>query len=93
MTENATAPGGLKEKREVSAPAEGSVRFQGEIRLPDGSTYLDRTTLTPLADGEVRQHIEVSGEPGEELADDFRRDLPARRRDAVRRLVVDSSQR
>ena len=64
VTENVAAPGGLKEKREVAAPAEGSVRFQGDIRLPDGSTYLDHTTLTPLANGEVRQHIEVSGDQG-----------------------------
>jgi hypothetical protein len=36
------------------------VRFQGAIPLPGGGQYLDRTTLTPLEDGAVRQVIEVS---------------------------------
>ena len=32
------------------------------IPLAGGGTYLDRTTLTPLADGRVHQRIEVSGD-------------------------------
>jgi hypothetical protein len=64
VTENAAVPGGVKEKRQVQAP-EGSVRFQGTITRPDGATYLDRTTLTPDASGNVRQHIEISTDGGE----------------------------
>lgn len=64
VTENATVPGGVKEKRQVDAP-EGSVRFQGTITRPDGVSYLDRTTLTPDSFGNVRQHIEISADGGE----------------------------
>lgn len=64
VTENATVPGGVKEKRQVEAP-EGSVRFQGTITRPDGVTYLDRTTLTPDGFGNVWQHIEISTNGGE----------------------------
>lgn len=63
VTENPAAPGGVKEKRGVEGPA-GAVRFQGEITTTDGSRYLDRTTLTPLADDRVRQHIEISTDRG-----------------------------
>ncbi|MGD8867748.1 MAG: hypothetical protein PVI01_08960 [Gemmatimonadales bacterium] len=38
--------------------------FQGEIPLPDGRTYLDRTTLTPLDGDRIRQVIEISGQAG-----------------------------
>jgi hypothetical protein len=62
VTENPLAPGGLKEKTLLSA--DGGVRFQGEPRLPGGRTYLDRTTLTPLPGGEVRQLIEISTDGG-----------------------------
>jgi len=60
VTAGARAPGGVKEKRLVETGPDGSVRFQGEIGLPDGGSYLDRTTLTPLPDGTVRQLIEAS---------------------------------
>ncbi len=60
VTGAATVPGGVKEKRMIATLPDGSVRFQGEIGLPDGRSYLDRTTLTPLPDGRVRQLIEVS---------------------------------
>lgn len=40
------------------------MRFQGEIALPDGTSYLDRTTLTLLETGDVRQLIEVSTDSG-----------------------------
>ena len=72
VTENATRPGGVKEKTMVDIPAaeelpEGATRFQGTITRPNGSTYLDRTTLTPMEGGEgkVRQVIEVSTDGGE----------------------------
>lgn len=64
VTEYATRPGGVKEKREVERFPDGGLRFQGEIPLPDGSTYLDRTTLTPLDNDRVRQVIEISRDGG-----------------------------
>jgi hypothetical protein len=65
VTQNATVTGGVKEKTLVERPGEGAVRFQGRIRQPDGTSYLDRTTLTPLPDGTVRQVIELSNDEGE----------------------------
>lgn len=64
VTGSATAPGGVKEKTLVAEHDDGGVVFQGEIPLPGGSSYLDRTTLTPLPDGTVRQHIEISTDGG-----------------------------
>lgn len=64
VTENALRPGGVKEKSLVAELEDGGIRFQGEITLPSGESYLDRTTLTPLPDGSVRQHIEVSEDNG-----------------------------
>ncbi len=63
VTPYAPAPGGVKEKRQVAAPS-GALRFQGTITRPDGTTYLDRTTLTPDGFGNVRQHIEISTDGG-----------------------------
>lgn len=63
VTARATAPGAVKEKRLTETLEDGSVRFQGELPRRDGSgTYFDRTTLTPLDGGHVRQVIEVSGD-------------------------------
>lgn len=64
VTARATATGGLKEKTLIAELDGGALRFQGEIPLPDGRSYLDRTTLTPLADGRVRQVIETSRDAG-----------------------------
>lgn len=64
VTPFAQSPGGVKEKQEVAEfPGEG-IRFQGEISLPDGTSYLDRTTLSILDMGRVRQLIEVSRDNG-----------------------------
>jgi hypothetical protein len=63
VTPFARLAGGVKEKAQVEAP-EGAMRFQGTIEREDGTTYLDRTTLTPRPGGEVRQHIEVSTDQG-----------------------------
>jgi hypothetical protein len=60
VTETAGTPGGVKEKTLVERMPDGGVRFRGTIALADGRSYLDRTTLTPLDDGSVRQHIEIS---------------------------------
>ena len=65
VTQWAMAPGGVKEKVMVDDPPEGSVRFQGVIRHEDVGAWLDRTTLTPLQDGTVRQLIESSEDGGE----------------------------
>jgi hypothetical protein len=64
MTSQATAFGGTKEKRLIAIFADGGTRFQGEIPLRDGGVVLDRTTLTPLDDGRVRQVIEISRDGG-----------------------------
>jgi len=60
VTENPLTPGGVKEKRHIATLEGGAIRFQGTIALPDGGSYLDRTTLTPLDDGRVRQVIEIN---------------------------------
>ena len=59
-----TAAGPIKEKKMIEEIKDGGVRFQGEIPRPDGTSYLDRTTLTPLPGDRVRQVIEVSRDSG-----------------------------
>lgn len=63
VTAGALAPGGVKEKHEVRVEGPG-VRFQGTVSDTLGRSWLDRTTLTPGADGTVRQHIEISTDGG-----------------------------
>ena len=60
MTTTATRTGGLKEKSLVEELDDGSLRFQGTVGAADGALWQDRTTLTPLDEGRVRQHIEIS---------------------------------
>ena len=66
ITDRALAIAGTKEKRQVQAAdvAPGAVRMQGERAGRDGRRVLDRTTLTPLPDGTVRQWIQVSRDGG-----------------------------
>jgi hypothetical protein len=64
VTEYATAPGGLKEKSLIARRPDGSVQFQGTVTLADGRAILDRTTLSPLPGGGVRQVIETSPDDG-----------------------------
>lgn len=64
VTEWARRTGGVKEKRLIARTPDGGVRFQGELRDSAGGVILDRTTLSPLAAGEVRQLIEVSSDGG-----------------------------
>jgi len=64
VTEAAQRPGGVKEKHLIARFADGGVRFQGELRFPDGHLVLDRTTLTPSSSGAVRQVIERSTDGG-----------------------------
>ena len=59
-----TDGGFVKEKAQVADGPAGSTRFRGEISLPDGHKLLDQTTLTPEADGRVRQVIEQSRDNG-----------------------------
>jgi hypothetical protein len=60
VTENAITPGGVKEKVLRAKLESGALQFEGDIALAGGGSYVDRTTLTPLPDGTVRQVIEVS---------------------------------
>jgi len=62
VTDAATVLGGVKEKRELPT-ADGGMRFQGELVDRD-RIILDRTTLTPLGGGRVRQLIETSIDGG-----------------------------
>lgn len=65
VTQRATAAGGVKEKTRQPLASDEKVRFQGVINRADGSSYLDRTTLTRLDDGTVRQLIEISTDGGQ----------------------------
>jgi len=53
-------PGGVNEKTHQPLEDRRQVRFQGRVYAEDDNSYLDRTTLTDLGDGRVRQIIEVS---------------------------------
>ena len=64
VTDDARRVGGTKEKHLIARLSGGGVRFQGELRLPDGRVLLDRTTLTPEGRTEVRQLIELSNDGG-----------------------------
>ena len=65
VTDQATERGGLKIKRLIATYADHGTRFEGLLPGPPGSkTVDDRTTLTPLADGTVRQRIEISTDGG-----------------------------
>ncbi len=52
-----TNAGRVKEKRMLPESSSTVVIFQGEVRRDDGTRVVDRTTLTNLGDGRVRQHI------------------------------------
>lgn len=59
-----TDSGPMKEKAEVKDFPGPGVRFQGVVTLEDDTKVLDRTTLTPLEQGKVRQVIEESRDGG-----------------------------
>jgi hypothetical protein len=59
-----TDSGGVKEKAELLDYPGPGLRFQGKIPLPSGEALDDRTTLTALPDGRVRQVIEQSRDGG-----------------------------
>ena len=64
VTEDTRPAGGLKEKTLVSPASEVALRFQGLLQSASQAVILDRTTLTPLADGRVQQTIEISRDGG-----------------------------
>lgn len=64
VTSTPNRPGGVKEKTLVERLPDGGIRFQGEIPLPGGGSYLDRTTLSPAIGGTVHQVIERSTDGG-----------------------------
>lgn len=65
VTQWAIRPGGVKEKNRIDIPSGDGVRFQGQLQHAEIGEWLDRTTLIPLANGEVRQLIEESIDKGE----------------------------
>jgi hypothetical protein len=48
----------------AGAFTDGALRFEGATMYKTGATAKHRTTLTPLADGRVHQHIEESRDGG-----------------------------
>ena len=56
--------GRVKEKRMLTESTSAVVVFQGELRLADGTRVLDRTTLTDMGNGRVRQRIAQSADGG-----------------------------
>lgn len=90
VTGNALAPGGTKEKTQLTTPLpDGAIRFQGTIRN-GGREWLDRTTLTPNADGTVRQLIEISTDGGATWRTTF--DAVYRRANPVGRQPTEGSE-
>lgn len=65
VTGDTSKPWGLKVKHMTGIAEDGSVFFQSTQTTGDGGSYLDRTTLTPMADGVFRQLIEISRDGGE----------------------------
>jgi hypothetical protein len=59
-----TDTGFVKEKTQPLDYSGPGVRSQGELPLPGGVVVLDRTTLTELPEGRVRQVIEQSRDGG-----------------------------
>lgn len=72
VTENPFSNGGVKEKTHVETLDNGGSRFQGKVMAQSGTLYLDRTTLIPLANGNVEQVIEISSNDGENWREVFR---------------------
>ena len=64
VSEDTSRPGGLKHQKLTGVLYANALRFAGRIVLRNGKTILDRTTLTPLRDGRVRQTIEESKDGG-----------------------------
>ena len=65
VTQNPFSWGGVKEKEHIETLDNGAMRFQGKIISRNGKEIYDRTTLTPMENGQVRQVIESSIDGGE----------------------------
>jgi hypothetical protein len=72
VTDQARMTGGTKEKSALIWYPDGGVRFQGELVGSGGKILLDRTTLTPMPDGTVRQLIEISTDGGSTWQQSYR---------------------
>ena len=72
----------MKEKTHMATMPGGATQFQGELEHPRIVKYLDRTTLTPLDESEVKQVIEISRDGGETWQTTF---------DAVYRSVAENT--
>jgi hypothetical protein len=59
VTDRTNMPGGIKYKR-LQAHGPGTTTFAGEIEGQSGAIFYDRTILTAMPDGSVRQQIQVS---------------------------------
>ncbi len=80
ITASPLRPGTVKEKRQDLNFRGPGLRFQGEVMVSPEHYLQDRTTLTPLPDGRVRQLIETSNDDGrswEPLFEGFYRRRPA----------------
>ncbi len=71
ITDDPAQVGGLKRKDLVALLPGGGVRFAGAYPGRRAVTVLDRTTLTPRADGTVGQVIELSVDGGTTWAVNF----------------------
>lgn len=71
VTPNPFRPGGVKEKAHIETLDSGAIRFQGTVITPQGQPYLDRTTLVPMENGDVRQIIEISADDGKSWREMF----------------------
>lgn len=71
VTNTATRTGGVKEKTLVEVLDDGALHFLGRVLDDADVQWYDRTTLTPLPGGDVRQVIEISrdGETWETIFD------------------------
>jgi hypothetical protein len=63
--------GGFKEKEETDPPGPSAIRFQGTLAQGGGVAILDRTTLTALEGGRLRQLIETSLDGGRTWSPQF----------------------
>lgn len=64
VTRHPLRPGGTKEKQQIATFENGAIRFQGKY-MRNGTLILDRTTLTPISQDSVRQHIQTSADGGD----------------------------
>ena len=71
VTTDTSRKGGLKLRKQLTDFDGAGVQFQGLLRDIDGQQLLDRTTITALGDGRIRQLIEQSSDGGNSWATIF----------------------